>query len=387
MNTIRFSATALLALSACKKTADTAAVNQAALSRSTHVLSIDPEADFEGASTVQLQLWPAIGGATPLCTLTLDSAHPIAVSQVDESAFAAASETRVLLAIDSTTEHCRDESGRAVSVQDLLVYLEKPPAGTPLMLTRLAAPPPAAKTPATRASASQGVFVPDVEHICQYTDGVRGEEASSCQTTALTIFTSHLYRRFGKSNPPNATSMAAQAGGRRHLATMTGAWNALTSHWLKDHANELILVKNPAEAGSAPLDFIRARIRAGSPVLVRGNFTRAGHWMVAVGYDDEAPCEELNERGEVVVTGKGRLYFSDPAGEWDTRLRGSYFTAAFLGNNATSAAWAPVRDWCGGNLRSCCARGDYVGYCYRHLGPRDGGEVLWGVEFDAIALR
>ena len=134
--------------------------------------------------------------------------------------------------------------------------------------------------------ATSGRRLESVTYRYQYNNSY--EPSATCGITSasmllsahgVTVTPDGLYTRFGK----------AQGQSPPGLAELYRAYG---------------LYASSTYAGT--LSAIRAHIDAGRPVVVHGNFTRAGHIVVVVGYDD---------RG---------LVFHDPSGRWSGVYQGGY---------------------------------------------------------------
>lgn len=147
-------------------------------------------------------------------------------------------------------------------------------------------------TPQTNGSNASAGGLPNVPYFFQYDN--RLFPGSSCQNTSIAMVLAYLGWR---GNPDDITSaygkyMAQEPAGLARLFNIYGQ-NMGASMRLLPNTNGSI-------AG------LKSELDRGHPVIIHGYFTRAGHVVVVLGYDEDG------------------YYVHDPAGAWSQVFKGGY---------------------------------------------------------------
>lgn len=179
-------------------------------------------------------------------------------------------------------------------------------------------------TSQTTTSSSSAGGLPNVPYFFQYDN--RRFPGSSCQNTSIAMVLAYLGWR---GNPDDITSaygkyMAQEPAGLARLFNIYGQ-NMGASMRLLPNINGSI-------AG------LKSELDRGHPVIIHGYFTRPGHVVVVLGYDDNG------------------YYVNDPAGAWSQVFKGGYSSGgsgrntyyrrgAFEAAVATLDGYSPLPLW------------------------------------------
>ena len=150
----------------------------------------------------------------------------------------------------------------------------------------------AASTAQTVATSGSNGSLPNVPYFFQYDN--RLFPGTSCQNTSIAMVLAYLGWR---GQPDDITSvygkyMAQEPAGLARLFNTYGASMGASQRLL------------PNLNGS--ISGLKSELDRGHPVIVHGYFTRAGHVLVVLGYDEDG------------------YYVHDPAGAWSQVFKGGY---------------------------------------------------------------
>jgi uncharacterized protein YvpB len=166
--------------------------------------------------------------------------------------------------------------------------------------------------------------LPEVPYFYQYDNGLY--PGASCQNTSIAMVLAYL----GWSGKPDDITREFGKNYAQSPAGLADVFNRYVSR------SSLGMNIEPTTTGS--LSGLRAALDRGHPAIIHGYFTRSGHVVVVLGYDDQG------------------YYVHDPAGMWSQTFMGGYSgggsgygvyyrKSAFESAVATSNGSAPLALW------------------------------------------